>query len=122
VVDADGRCLGVVSATDFLRHAQDEVPRARPTFARESYAAAWQMVDEAALPHDTVAAYMTPDPVTTAPGASVGELARMMLDAHIHRVIVTDRQRRPVGIVSSMDILAAVAQADRQAAPGEYED
>jgi predicted transcriptional regulator len=32
-----------------------------------------------------------------------------MLDAHVHRVIVVDRQGRPIGVVSSMDILAAVA-------------
>jgi CBS domain-containing protein len=55
---------------------------------------------------------MTPDPVTVPPTASIGDVARMMLDAHIHRVIVVDRCRRPIGVVSSTDILAAVAQAD----------
>ena len=33
----------------------------------------------------------------------------MMLDAHIHHLIVVDERRRPVGIVTSTDILAAVA-------------
>jgi CBS domain-containing protein len=51
----------------------------------------------------------------------IGELARMMMEAHIHRVIVVDRiTSRPVGIVSSMDILAAVARAD-QPHMDEYE-
>ncbi len=36
----------------------------------------------------------------------------MMIDAHIHRVIVVDKDERPIGIVSSTDILAAVAHAD----------
>jgi CBS domain-containing protein len=32
----------------------------------------------------------------------------MMLDAHIHRVVVVDKERRPLGVVSSTDVLAAV--------------
>jgi CBS domain-containing protein len=40
------------------------------------------------------------------------ELARAMLDAHIHRVIVVDELQRPIGIVSTTDILAAVANRD----------
>jgi CBS domain-containing protein len=35
-----------------------------------------------------------------------------MLDADIHRVIVADDQRRPVGVVSSTDLVAALAYAD----------
>ncbi len=35
----------------------------------------------------------------------------MMLDAHIHRIIVVDAGRRPVGVLSTTDVLAAVANA-----------
>jgi CBS-domain-containing membrane protein len=35
----------------------------------------------------------------------------MMIDAHIHRVIVLDEERKPVGIVSSTDLMAALASA-----------
>ena len=52
---------------------------------------------------------MTPDPVTVKPETSILALARMMVDAHIHRVIVVDKERRPIGIVSSTDLLAALA-------------
>jgi CBS domain-containing protein len=52
---------------------------------------------------------MTPDPVTVRPGTPVKEVARLMLDAHIHRVIVVDARGRPVGVVSSTDLIAAVA-------------
>jgi predicted transcriptional regulator len=55
---------------------------------------------------------MTRDPVTVSIRASIGELSRMMLDAHIHRVVVVDDDDKPVGIVSTTDILAAVAQAE----------
>jgi len=55
---------------------------------------------------------MSRDVVTAAAATPIADVARMMLDAHIHRVFVVDAQRRPVGIVSSTDIIAAVAYAD----------
>ena len=58
---------------------------------------------------------MSTDPVCVGPHTSIGGIARMMIDAHIHRVIVVDAVRHPVGIVSSTDILAAVAMADARA-------
>jgi CBS-domain-containing membrane protein len=53
---------------------------------------------------------MTADPVTATPETPVGALARRMLDAHVHRLIIVDTAGRPVGIVSSTDVLAAVAR------------
>jgi CBS-domain-containing membrane protein len=38
-----------------------------------------------------------------------------MLDAHIHRIIIVDEGGQPVGIVSSTDVLAAVARLDETA-------
>ena len=70
----------------------------------------WQIVEVEKLPSDEVRQFMTPDPVTVRPETSIRTLARMMIDAHIHRVIVVDNERRPIGIVSSTDLLAALAQ------------
>jgi CBS domain-containing protein len=67
---------------------------------------------EVDLPDDKVKDYMTRDPVVVSKRTSVAEVARIMVDAHIHRVIVVDADQRPIGIVSSTDILAAVAQAE----------
>ena len=72
-------------------------------------AVVWQVVDDGLLPSDEVGDYMTADPVTVPETAAVADLARMMCDAHIHRVIVVNQEHRPVGVVSSIDILAAVA-------------
>jgi CBS domain-containing protein len=113
VVDGDGVCVGVVSATDFLRLAN-------PDFYRELVACAtplcacsdWQMFEIHELPLDEVRCHMTRDPVMVRPGTPLRELARLMLDAHIHRVIVADERGRPVGIVSSTDLIAAVAQLE----------
>jgi len=121
VVDAAGRCVGVLSATDFVSWAQKPEGAAkggRPEPAPEVHSA-WQVMDFEALPASEVSRYMTADPVTVAPSAPVGELARKMVDAHIHRVIVADEQGRPVGIVSSTDILAAVARTAREPTAAE---
>jgi CBS domain-containing protein len=61
-------------------------------------------------PTSPVRRFMTAPPVTTGPDTPVAVLARQMSDAHIHRLIVVDRQRRPVGIVTSSDVLAAVGR------------
>lgn len=112
VVDADGRCIGVLSASDIVRWAGQGGRPDRPRFARGTCVCSdWQWLNVEALPCDEVASYMTADPVTVAPGMSIGAVARTMLDAQIHRVIVVDERGRPVGLVSSTDILAAVAAA-----------
>ena len=97
VVDAEGRCVGVLSATDFVRQVED--------------AGNQGSLSPPGLPEQSVASCMTPDPVAVEAGANIRDVARVMLDAHIHRVGVVDEQRRLIGIVSTTDILAAVAYA-----------
>lgn len=66
---------------------------------------------------------MTHDPVLVGAMVKIGELARMMMDAHIHRIIVVDTATdRPIGIVSSIDILAALARAARNEEPAVHPD
>lgn len=69
----------------------------------------WQVVNLEKLPADEVRRFMTSDPVTCRPDTSIRVLARMMIDCHIHRVIVVDEERRPIGVVSSTNLLAALA-------------
>lgn len=113
VVDEDGRCIGVLSNTDFLHYAEREGRRSGP--CRTEAIHAWQIVADQATDDENVGDCMTPDPVTVAPHTPIQQLARMMIDAHIHRLIVVDKEKRPIGIVSSIDILAAVAQAEAPA-------
>jgi CBS domain-containing protein len=116
VVDAVGRCVGVLSATDFIRWAEkggqaDKIHCTRPA----EFHSEWQVIDLEFLPNDEVRWHMTADPVTVAPDTPMAQLARMMLDAHIHRLVVVDAKRHPIGIVTSTDILAAVAGAEAEA-------
>ena len=128
VVDLEGRCIGVVSATDFMKRAEKGDDAAKFESTGDCHCA-WQMLDVEDLPLDQVGGHMTRDPVTVTPQTSIVTLARLMLDAHIHRVVVTDADRRPIGIVSSTDLLAAIAHADpgakrldRQASPPRAAD
>jgi CBS-domain-containing membrane protein len=112
VVNDEGRCIGVLSATDFVSWADKGEAAARRRQPATGYPhSEWQLIEPELLPHEEVSEYMTADPVIVPPGTSIGELARKMTDAHIHRVIVVDSHGRPVGIVSSTDILAALARA-----------
>jgi CBS domain-containing protein len=83
----------------------------------------WQIVDLERLPEGEVRRYMTSDPVTVPANTSIRTLARMIIDAHIHRVIVVDESRMPIGIVTSTDLLAAVAYSDASRdAPGNLHE
>jgi predicted transcriptional regulator len=111
IVDDRGCCIGVLSATDFMHSVEaDQEPRAQPKGIQQS----WQIPEVNQQPPCRVEEFMTKDPVLVGPGTLIGELARIMMDAHIHRIIVVDMAtRRPLGIVSTMDILAAVARLDQ---------
>jgi len=112
VVDAGGRCIGVLSSSDFVTWAGKDGNGKAVHFL-----APWgEMIDIDDSPDNEIRHYMTAQPVTVAPTAPIGELAQKMVDAHIHRVLVVVDESRPQGIVSSTDILAAVARAAQRAA------
>ena len=121
VVDDAGRCIGVVSATDFVSLAGgDKAPLITP-HEHPCYCSDWAVLNGAANGGDqpaTVEGAMTANPVTAHRTATIGELARNMIDAHVHRVIIVDDDERPIGIVASTDMLAALAHAEAEAAFG----
>lgn len=58
----------------------------------------------------TVSEIMTPDPVTVAPGTSVVEVARIMVDNSIGGVPVVDEDGWLVGIVTESDLIVQDAE------------
>jgi CBS domain-containing protein len=106
VVDANGRAIGIVSRRDLLRRSFDGTGNRPPAFLFETLAETGVEVGEFAdedLP--TVEDLMTPEPACVPPDMPVTDLARLMSERRIHRVIVTDRVGIPVGIVTSLDLL-----------------
>lgn len=164
VVDEQGKCVGLLSATDFLRFASalaakrditglpltcsfwvrhkrksgEEVarcvlpPGACPVQRTcmepdgeeviactepHSVLVDWQMVEMERLPNDEVRRFMVPDPATARPGTPIRELAEMMVEAHSHHIIVVDEEHKPVGIVSTTNLLARIASRKREPVP-----
>ncbi len=161
VVDAHGRCVGLLSATDFLRLCETHavtVPLAAPrrpvtcAFQEKEIDSPgrpatrcnlpfgvctlqmrqtgpdghdcvtcaephcvlvdWQIVELEKLPLDEVRQFMSRAPVIARADALIRTLARTMVDAHVHRIVVVDEEQRPIGVVSSTDLLAALAFAE----------
>jgi predicted transcriptional regulator len=86
VIDAEGRTIGVVSRSDVAVH-----------WARSAGS------DE--MLHQSVAEIMTPFAFSVKPDDEIVGLVDTMLSGGIHRVVVSDEDGRPVGIVTSMDIV-----------------
>lgn len=119
VEDAEGRLVGVVSFADVARATSEqsrlegEAPPAGLFPGTEYYVRGWERklsVEEIGgfrvqEPGLQVSEIMTPQIYSLEEGKSVAEAARMMREAHIHRLLVT-RKGKIVGIVSTSDLLA----------------
>jgi CBS domain-containing protein len=111
VVDGEGRAIGVLSSSDFVTWAGKGGEEKAVHFI-----APWGEWIDIDGSNDELQHYMTSQPVMVAPTAPIGEVAQKMVDAHIHRVLVVTDENRPRGIVTSTDVLAAVARTAQQAA------
>jgi CBS domain-containing protein len=112
VVDGAGKCVGVISTTDFFMANHSDRVINPGCGHSQCVITEWASIQTEDLPLESVREYMTADPVTVPPSTSIGKLAQRMIDAHIHRIIVVDAEQRPTGIVTSTDLLAALAYAD----------
>ncbi len=117
VVDAEGRCLGVLSSSDFVCWAGEGAAAVGPGGKVTCFIAPWgEMIDIEENPDTQIRQYMTAGPITATPATPLGEVARKMVEAHIHRVLVVDDQDRPRGIVTSTDVLAALSRTAKKPA------
>lgn len=117
VTNGTGEVVGVVSMTDIVRHGT--VP-ARPDDEAHDYyeAGAARTYHEHELrgfhvesEHEiTVGELMTPMLFEVSENAALPDIADMMVRGGIHRVLVT-KDRMLVGIVTALDVLAAVRDA-----------
>lgn len=95
VVDAGRRCVGVVSSSDFLR----AFTAGAKTESGKSY------TDRA------VGSVIAGKVYAVSADESMIDAARIMCDHHVHRAIVLDDKQHPVGIVTAIDIVAAILNA-----------
>jgi CBS domain-containing protein len=106
VVDTLNRIIGVVSKTDLLRRCVEGPIGSRPGTFFESLAEgldAGTDMDPEEL--GAVEEFMSTEPVTAEPTEPVSTVARRMAEQGVHRVIVIDKRRHVIGIVTSLDLL-----------------
>jgi len=102
VVGDRGQLVGVLSRTDLIH-----VGRQRASMASDTALLT--------LPHLHVRQRMVSPAVTVSPGTPLRQAAALLCDHRIHRVFVVEEER-PVGVLSTRDILRAVADARVDAA------
>jgi CBS domain-containing protein len=106
VVDSLHRIIGVASKTDLLRRCVEGPIGSRPGTFFESLAEGLDMgsdLDPEEL--GTVEEFMSTEPVTSGPEEPVGAVAHRMAEENVHRIVVVDKRRHVVGIVTSLDLL-----------------
>ena len=102
VVGDRNRCVGILSATDFVRCAAGATSEAQPKSNGHT----------CPVPAtDVVASHMSALVQTVATDAPLTDAARLMCQNHIHRLIALDEQDRPAGVLTSLDIVAALLNA-----------
>lgn len=109
VVDEMDRCVGIVSATDFLKRDAEGEP-SLPLGGEEHQVvhegqSGWHIEDGAP---DRACAFMTSAVQTVAPDAPLLRAAMIMSTDHIHRLPVLGSAGRVEGMISTMDIAAVV--------------
>jgi len=85
-VTLDGVVVGVISQTDLLNARSSELIGAN-----------WDKVKGRHL--------MSRPAVTVHLATTVARAARIMLDDHIHRVVVVDEEGAPIGVLTATDLL-----------------
>ncbi len=118
VIDSAGQCVGVLSLGDILRWKLEGRPS---TFkSASSVWCDWQVVDGKSAGRDDVVHCMKRDPLVVTRDTRLVAIARTLTDPHRRPVIVVDERRRPLGVLSSKSVLAALAFAERQPAKESF--
>ncbi len=111
VVDEHGKCVGVLTAYDFVTRFSERNVSAHP-LAGEGIALTRcgplgsLLLEE--TPQDYVSPRMSKAVQAIADDAPVLLAARSMCAARLHHLVILDNTSRPVGIISATDILHAV--------------
>lgn len=111
VVDERGHCIGVISNTDFAE--QESLGRITAAAAASglNYRVARCDVDGLyfieEIASGEVDTQMSAPVRTVSSDASLAEAGQIMCQHHVHRLIVLDSAQRPLGVLSSLDLVRA---------------
>lgn len=113
VIDGKGRVIGVVTLNDLADpdrgHSTDHGESMFYRLYGKERHAIGDGGDPTTAGEGVVADVMSPYVLAIAPDASLADAARVMVNDDVHRLLVLEGEKL-VGIVSSMDILRALAR------------
>jgi CBS domain-containing protein len=109
VVDSRGRCVGVISTTDILGLAGAAGGAEPDEFQRFTDRIPAERLAGPSAEGRRVRDVMTVNVVSVDPETKILDAAREMVRSRIHRLVVLDSDRRVLGILSTMDLLEALA-------------
>ena len=112
VVDQQGQCVGMLSAIDFVRCVAESTKDAPSESRADKCNEVRGNRDVCPVPAaDSVATHMSALVQTVEASQPLTQAARLMCENHIHRLVVLDRQGHPAGMLTSLDIVAAMINA-----------
>jgi CBS domain-containing protein len=122
VVDDTGKPVGVVSKTDILRSEQDQGDTGESEWPRGGGAERVEAALKSGfhlhrLARETVADIMTPIAFALPENASIAQAAALMAYEGVHRIPVVSNSGSVVGLVSSIDVLRWIGQANGYLVP-----
>jgi CBS domain-containing protein len=113
VVDRNDRCVGVISATDLLQLAQQLGGELEALDHAEGLSRTLleQQLEKTGFSSQVVQEVMTFAAVTIDPESTLVAAAAAMIRSRVHRLAVTDKNKKLQGILSTMDIIRALAES-----------
>ena len=113
IVDQAQRCVGIITTTDLVEVTYDIDDDFRHTDTTDP-SARRRLVESlsAAIGNEPVASYCSEKVEAVSEAASLSSAASKMAREQLHHLPVVDSSDRLVGILSSMDVVAAVADGD----------
>jgi predicted transcriptional regulator len=122
VINGSGKLVGVVSVTDIIRNDAQRIWIASQRHENEYYLHGWEdefnydEVNDLHLEEDEglkVHNIMTPVIFNVQETTPISEMADMMINGRIHRLLVTQGSK-VIGIVTTLDMLKAIREYTKQ--------
>jgi len=115
VVDEYGHCVGILSAIDFVRHESDIQQANQSVEASVLFRSCYDAMTRPSVAlgqeDDLVQTHMTPGVQAVAADTPLLDAARIMCGAHVHRLPIMDAAGHVEGIITTLDLVAAMVQA-----------
>lgn len=109
VIGAQGQCVGILSATDFVRCVAETNGSQSDVKNRNGATSKGHACPAPST--DAVASHMSALVQTVDGSQPLMQAARSMCQYHIHRLVVLDAQGHPAGVLTALDIVAALINA-----------